>query len=58
MEASVLLCGAKWLNSQQVYCQLEQGHAGTGEQGTNHAPLRRIRILGTATEGFFGGEHM
>ena len=34
---------------------LEQGHAGTGEQGTNHAPLRRIRILGTATEGLFGG---
>jgi len=34
---------------------LEQGHAGTGEQGTNHAPLRRIRILGTVTEGFFGG---
>ena len=34
---------------------LEQGHVGTGEQGQNHAPLRRIRILGTVTEGFFGG---
>lgn len=34
---------------------LEQGHVGTGEQGQYHAPLRRIRILGTVTEGFFGG---
>ena len=34
---------------------LEQGHVGAGEQGQNHAPLRRIRILGTVTEGFFGG---
>ena len=34
---------------------LEQRHAGGGEQGASHAPLRRIRILGSATESFLGG---
>lgn len=34
---------------------LEQRHAGSGEQGASHAPLRRIRILGSATESFLGG---
>jgi hypothetical protein len=34
---------------------LEQRHAGTGDDGVNHAPYRRIRILGSATEGFLGG---
>lgn len=34
---------------------LEQRHAGTGDGGINHAPYRRIRILGSATEGFLGG---
>ena len=26
--SDVLLCGAKWLNSQQVYCQLPINHTG------------------------------
>ncbi len=34
---------------------LEQRHAGGGEQGASHAPFRRIRILGSATESFLGG---
>jgi hypothetical protein len=34
---------------------LEQRHASGGEQGASHAPLRRIRILGSATENFLGG---
>jgi hypothetical protein len=34
---------------------LEQRHTGTGEDGVNHSPFRRIRILGSATEGFLGG---
>jgi len=34
---------------------LEQRHGGGGEQGASHAPLRRIRILGSATESFLGG---
>ncbi len=34
---------------------LEQRHAGGGEQGPSHAPFRRIRILGSATESFLGG---
>ena len=34
---------------------LEQRHAGGGEQGASHAPLRRIRILGSATTSFLGG---
>lgn len=33
---------------------LEQPRAGDAD-GANHAPLRRIRIVGSVTEGFFGG---
>lgn len=34
---------------------LEQRHVGAGDDGANHAPYRRIRILGSATDGFLGG---
>lgn len=34
---------------------LEQRHVGREEQEASHAPLRRIKILGSVTESFLGG---